>query len=392
MKEFATYAFAEVDMAKDRAEDEGFKVIDFGVGDPKDPLYEGAVEGLQRGAREHSTDGYPSYIGLRSYRVAAADWLATRFGVRADPESQVTATAGSKEAIFHFPFSVLDPGDAVLMPSIGYPPYKSGTIFAGCRPTFYRLAEERGFVPDVAEIEESVRRNGRTKLVWINFPNNPTTAVANERFFEEIIEVARKHQVVVASDEAYTEMYEREKPRSILEFTDDWSNIIVFQSLSKRSNATGLRVGFAVGGKEIVERYRGFRTQVDSGVPNAIQEAATAALADEDHVAKMRESYNAKRAVMAGALRRMGMRFWASSTFYIWLKVGSDSTGFSKRMLTLDKSGRRGINVTPGWMLALSDGAVGDSYVRLALVPSLEETKEAAEILEKHHGDERTSG
>ncbi len=384
MKEFMTYAFAEVDRARDEAQAKGFRIIDFGVGDPTDPLYKGAIKGLQIGAEKYARSGYPSYIGLRDFRVAASEWLERRFGVNADPETQITATAGSKEAIFHFPFSVLNQNDAVLMPSIGYPPYKAGTVFAGCKPVFYSLTEENNFLPQIDEIENVLEKNRKIRLVWINYPNNPTTVMASKDFYRSIIELAQKHNVIVASDEAYTEMYEKEKPHSILEFADDWSNIVVFQSLSKRSNATGLRVGFAVGGKKIINYYRKFRTQLDSGVANAIQEAAVYALRDEGHVAEMRQSYNAKRKVMKSALKSAGFKFWADATFYMWVKVRSGSVQFAKRMLTLDTARKRGINVTPGRMVSLANPADADPYVRLALVPSMEDTKLAAEMLKEY--------
>ncbi len=383
LKNFSTYAFAEVDKAKVDAKEAGFHIIDFGVGDPTDPLYEGAIHGLQEGAEAHATSGYPSYIGMPEFRKAASEWLAKRFGIRANPDTQVTSTAGSKEAIFHLPFAILNPGDAVLMPSVGYPPYKAGTVFAGGIPVYYELREENNFLPELGELENALRSNRRIRLIWINSPHNPTTTVADKKFFEGVIEIADKYGVAIASDEAYTEMYVNEKPHSVLEFTDNWDNIIAFHSLSKRSNATGLRIGFAVGGTEIMRHYRNLRTQIDSGVANAIQEAAIAAWKDEAHVEEMRRMYNERRGIIIGALKDAGIKYWADATFYIWAKTGN-SIEFAKRMLRLDSERKIGLNVTPGKILALNSTQSADNFVRFALVPSVEETKIAAEILRQN--------
>lgn len=289
LKQFMTYPFAEVDKAKDDARRNGVRILDFGVGDPTEPLFRGAVRGLQDGAEKHKSSGYPSYIGMPEFRQAAADWLSNRFGVNANPDTQITATAGSKEAVFHLPFAFINPGDSVLMPSIGYPPYKAGTVFAGGIPEFYQLKEENGFLPDISEITNILKRNHGIKMIWVNYPNNPTTATASASTFVDLVSLSDRYGVLIASDEAYTEMYTGQKPRSMLEFTDDWSKIIAIQSLSKRSNATGIRLGYAVGGTEAISYFRKLRTQVDSGVPNAIQEAGIAALRDEEHVKGMRE-------------------------------------------------------------------------------------------------------
>jgi LL-diaminopimelate aminotransferase len=384
LKKFSTYAFAEVEKARDEAQNRGFRIIDFGVGDPTEPLFEGAMIGLQRGARKHSRSGYPSHIGMRGFRQAASEWLGRRFGVRVNPETQVTSTAGSKEAVFHFPFAFINPGDCVLMPSIGYPPYKAGTVFAGGTPVYYKLQESNNFLPNLDEIESILEVNRSIKIIWINYPHNPTTVIADGRFFENLIELSQSYNVIIASDEAYTEIYAEEKPHSILEFTDDWSRLIVFQSLSKRSNATGLRVGFAVGGEEVIGHYRNLRTQIDSGVANSIQEAAICALRDEEHVGRMRELYNRKRSIMTAALGDIGLLYWSEATLYVWARTPESSLEFSNSLLRLDKDKKIGINTTPGSMLALNNEEDADRYVRFALVPTLEDTELAADLLRKY--------
>ena len=381
MKEFATYAFAEVDKAKEIAAKNGFRIIDFGVGDPTDPLYEGAIKGLQQGAKKHAESGYPSYIGMKEFREAAARWLKDRFNVNVDPATQITSTAGSKEGAFHFPFAFLNPKDCVLMPSIGYPPYKAGTVFAGGIPVYYEMREENNFLPDISELENILKKNKKIKIIWINSPQNPTTVVMPAKLFENVIKLAEKYNVIIASDEAYTEMFIKERPHSILEFSDDWKNIIAFHSLSKRSNATGIRIGFAVGGQEIIKNYRNLRTQVDSGVANAIQQAAIEAWKDEKHVAAMRKMYDERRDIITSALKNTGLKYWAEAAFYIWVKIPGSSVEFAKKMLQLDTKKKIGINVTPGKFLALNNAAYADKYVRLALVPSLKDTKMAAELV-----------
>lgn len=383
LKQFSTYAFAEVGKAVEESRKAGYNMIDFGVGDPTDPLYEGAVKELKAAAEKHISSGYPSYIGMSEFRQAATGWLNRRFAINANPETQITATAGSKEAIFHLPFALINPGDRVLMPSIGYPPYKSGTVFAGGVPVFYSLSEENNFLPDLNEIENTLDSEEKIKLLWINYPNNPTTVIAGKKVFEQIVELSNKHNIIVASDEAYSEMYVHDKPHSILEFSDDWSKLIVFQSLSKRSNATSLRVGFTVGGEGLIRHYRNFRTQLDSGIPHLIQEAAIAAWKDEKHVEQMRKTYSERRNMLVSTLRDIGIKCWAEATFYVWAKV-SDSVDFSKKLLTLDRESKTGISVTPGKYLSLDEAENANNYVRFALVPSIEKTKMAADLLRKH--------
>ena len=381
MKEFATYAFDEVDKAREVAGKNGFKIIDFGVGDPTDPLYDGAIKGLQQGAKKHAESGYPSYIGMKEFREAASQWLKNRFNVNVDPAAQITSTAGSKEGVFHFPFAFLNPGDAVLMPSIGYPPYKAGTVFAGGIPVYYEMTEENNFLPNINELENTLKQNKKIKIIWINSPQNPTTVVTPPKLFESFVELADKYNVIIASDEAYTEMFIKEKPHSILEYSNDWKNIIAFHSLSKRSNFTGIRIGFAVGGQEIIKNYRNLRTQVDSGVANAIQQAAIEAWKDEKHVADMRKMYDERRDIITSALKNAGLKYWAEAAFYIWVKINGSSMEFAKKMLQLDSKKKIGINVTPGKFLALNNAAYADKYVRFALVPSLQDTKLAAELI-----------
>jgi len=381
LKQFTTYAFYEIDRAKEEAVKRGFKIIDFGVGDPTEPLYEGAIKALQEGAVKHARSGYPSYIGMKALREKYSEWLKRRFNIYVDYDEQITITAGAKEAIFHFPLAFLNTGDYALIPSIGYPPYKTGTVFAGGIPVFYKLSEKNDFLPNVDEIEEKIKEFKKVKLIYLNYPNNPTSKVAGKKVYEEIIEIARDKDIIVASDECYSEIYFDEKPYSILNFSDDWSNLIVFNSLSKRSNATGLRVGFVFGGKEIIKYFRMLKMQIDSGIPNAIQEAAIAALDDERHVEENRKLYRTKRDILIKTLRSLDIKYYAESTFYVWAKLSNNSMETAKKILELDKERKIGINVTPSKMLCLDPNEDINTYARFALVPSVDDIKLACEIL-----------
>jgi|BEDMetMinimDraft_2_1075160.scaffolds.fasta_scaffold00073_21 Aspartate/tyrosine/aromatic aminotransferase len=384
LKQFTTYAFYEIDRAKEIAVKKGFKIIDFGVGDPTEPLYEGAIKALQEGAVKHARSGYPSYVGMKDLREKCSEWIKRRFNVYVDPEEQITITAGAKEAIFHFPMAFLNDGDEALIPSIGYPPYKAGTVFAGGRPVYYKLKEENDFLPDPEEIKKLIKENRNVKLIYLNYPNNPTSKLATRKIYEELVEISNEYDIILASDECYCEIYFDEKPISILNVTDDYKNIVVFNSLSKRSNATGLRVGFVYGDKEIIKYFRMLKMQIDSGIPNSIQEAAIAALSDEKHVEDNRELYRMKRDMLIKSLKELNIKYYAESTFYVWARLSENTMETSKNLLELDKEKRIGINVTPSKMLSLDPEETLNSYVRFALVPSVEDIELASELLLKN--------
>lgn len=396
-KQFQSYAFAAIDQARDKAKQKGYNVIDFGVGDPTDPLYEGSIKAIQEGAEIHKQSGYPSYIGMPKFRQAAADWMERRFGVKTDPDTQITSTIGSKEAVWVFPFAYINPGDKVLIPSIGYPPYKSGTVFAKGIPVYYDLKEENGFLPDFDEIEKTTLSNmsktNPVKIMWINSPHNPITIVYGKDTLEKAIELSDKYGFLLALDEAYSEMYREgdEKPLSTLQLTDNLINKIIFQSVSKRSNATGIRVGFAVGDENVIKNYRALRTQVDSGTPNCIQEGAIAAWKDETHVKAMREMYDKRRDIITTALKNAGLREpYAEATFYVWQPVpeGMTSADFTALLMQLSDKEKLGINTAPGSGLSLSgpigDRTPGEGFVRFALVPSEDDTRIAAQAIEAY--------
>jgi len=370
------YAFAEIDRTRDELERKGVDVIDFGVGDPTSP-----TPGLVRRACKEALDlrarsGYPSYQGSDEFRTGVSEWFEKRFGVSLDPGEEITATIGSKQSIFMLPLAYVDPGDVVLIPDPGYPPYTTGARARGGRCAYLPLVEENDFFPDLSDVSASTC--SKSKILWINYPNNPTTKVASKRFLREAVDFCLENDILLASDEAYSELYFGEKPASVLSVDGADEVSLVFNSLSKRSSMTGYRIGFAAGRKELLEPFKKVQTQVHSGAPTFIQDAATAALSDESHVERLRGEYKEKRDTLVGSLRKMGLRsIYSEATFYIWAAApeGYDSLQFSKELLS-----QAHINTVPGRALSQS-GRAGARFVRFALVPSLERTKEACERL-----------
>lgn len=370
------YAFAEVDRLVEELKAKGVSVLDFGVGDPRAPTPALVRERGRSAIDEHATSGYPSYVGSLAFRTACAGWIRRRFGVDLDPAKHVTATIGSKEAVFHLPLAFVDPGDVVVSPNPGYPPYTRGTLFAGGVNHTYPLRAESGFLPDLGAVPDPVW--AKTKMLWICYPNSPTGAVAPLSFFREAAAFCRERGILLVSDEAYSEMYfTPEAPHSALEA--GLENVLAVFSMSKRSNMTGWRVGFVAGDPDAVALFKKIKTNIDSGTPSFIQDAAAAALADESHVRTMREEYRAKRDVVCGAFRGIGLPDCTpASTMYVWQKgpPGMSAVEFAKRLLAPEIA----IVATPGtWLSSPQDGAdPGEGRVRLALVPTPEECEEAA--------------
>lgn len=373
------YAFAEVDRIVDDLRRSGAQVIDFGVGDPKAPTPALARDAAKAAIDVHATTGYPSYIGAASFRKACADWIGRRFGVTLDPARHLSATIGSKEAVFHLPLAFVDPGDFVVSPNPGYPPYTRGTTFAGGRNWVYPLRAERGFLPDLGAIPEDVL--ARTRVLWVCSPNSPTGSVAPLAFLREAAEFCRRRGILLASDEAYSELFfGDEPPHSALE--TGLANVLSVFSMSKRSNMTGWRVGFVAGDEEAVRLFRKLKTNIDSGTPTFLQDGSAAALGDEEHVTAMRREYRAKRDVLCGAFSRLGLPdSTPAATIYVWQRVpeGMTSVEFAKRLLDPAVA----IVVTPGtWLSTREEGFdPGEGFVRLALVPTPEECDEAARRL-----------
>jgi acetylornithine aminotransferase len=369
----ATYPFVRLnEVAADRRA-RGLEVIDLGMGDPREPTDHAIIQALRDGVRERM--GYPAAVGLPELREAVAGWVDRRFGVALDPDRHVIPTLGSKEAIYSFAQVVLDAPagrDTVVVTEPGYPVPGRGAAFTGARVIELPLREENGFLPDVDAVPDDVWR--RTAVTWLNSPNNPTGAVAPLSFLERLAGLARTHGFVLASDEAYSELWFDEPPPSALQL-DDLTGVVAFNTLSKRSSMTGFRSGFVAGDAELVAALKRFRPNVGTAPQEFVQRASVVAWGDEDHVARARAAYGRKRTQLLEVLERKGLRdAGGPATMYLWIAVpaGETSEGHAARLLD------HGVLVTPGSYL----GASGEGYVRYALVPTDDECARAAEILE----------
>jgi acetylornithine aminotransferase len=369
----ATYPFVRLNEAAADRRARGLEVIDLGMGDPREPTDHAIIQALRDGVRERM--GYPAAVGLPELREAVAGWVDRRFGVALDPDRHVIPTLGSKEAIYSFAQVVLDAPagrDTVVVTEPGYPVPGRGAAFTGARVIELPLREENGFLPDVDAVPDDVWR--RTAVTWLNSPNNPTGAVAPLSFLERLAGLARTHGFVLASDEAYSELWFDEPPPSALQL-DDLTGVVAFNTLSKRSSMTGFRSGFVAGGAELVAALKRFRPNVGTAPQEFVQRASVVAWGDEDHVARARAAYGRKRTQLLEVLERKGLRdAGGPATMYLWIAVpaGETSEGHAARLLD------HGVLVTPGSYL----GASGEGYVRYALVPTDDECARAAEILE----------
>jgi succinyldiaminopimelate transaminase len=369
-----TYPFVRLNEAAQRVRERGIEVLDFGMGDPREPTDPRIRQALVDGLRERM--GYPAAVGLPELREAIAAWAERRFGAALDPDTEVIPTLGSKEAIFTFALAVVDAEgarDTVAYTDPGYPVYERGALFAHARPLALPLREVHGFLPDLDAIDEETW--ARLAVFWINYPNNPTGATAPLSFYERLAARAREHGFVIASDEAYTELWFEEPPASALQLRDR-TNVVAFNTLSKRSSMTGYRSGFAAGDPALIEALKAFRPSVGTAPQEFVQRASVVAWGDEEHVVETRTRYGRKRALFLELFERAGIRVAGSeATMYIWAEVpaGETSEAFAERLL------ERGVLVAPGSYL----GAAGEGYFRVALVPSEEDCARAVELLER---------
>ena len=298
----ATYPFVRLNQAAAARRAEGLEVIDFGMGDPREPTDPRIIEALRNGVRERM--GYPAAVGLPELREAVAGWVASRFGASLDPEAHVIPTLGSKEAIFSFAHVVLDLAggkDTVVLTEPGYPVGVRGAQFAGARVVELPLLEERAFLPDLDAVPAETWQ--RTALFWVNYPNNPTGATAPLAFYERLAALAREHDFVLASDEAYSELWFDEAPASALQL-GDWTNLAAFNTLSKRSSMTGYRSGFVAGDPELIAALKQFRPSIGTAPQEFVQRASVVAWSDEEHVERARASYGGKRALFLDLFAR----------------------------------------------------------------------------------------
>ncbi len=372
LRKLPSYLFAELDEMKARKENEGVEVIDFGVGDPDLPTPEHVVREMQRAVEKVDNQKYPSYAGKIEFREAVANFYKRRKGVNVEPE-RIIALIGSKEGIAHLPLAFVENGDYVLYTEPGYPVYHSSAIFAGGIPYELPLKEENNYLPDFESIPENVAR--KAKILFLNYPNNPTTAVAEMDFIKEAVDFCVDNKIILAHDAAYSEIAFNYRPRSFLEYDRAFECVIEFGSLSKTYNMTGWRIGYALGNEEVVNGLLKVKTNVDSGIFNAIQDAAIAALNGDDSVIEHNnEIYRERRDALVDGLRKIGFDVVRpKATFYVWLRVGGSSIDFARKLLD-----ETGVLVTPG----VGFGKSGEGYVRFALTRDVSVIKEALERME----------
>jgi LL-diaminopimelate aminotransferase len=377
IKTLPPYLFAAIDEMKQKAIARGVDIINLGIGDPDLPTPAPIIQRMQQAVADPKHHQYPSYEGMLAFRQAVADWYRRRFKVSLDPASEVLALIGSKEGIGHVPLAFVDPGDVVLVPSPGYPVYPVGTSFAGGVSHAMPLRKQNGFLPDLKAIPTDVAR--RAKLMWINSPNNPTSVVADKEFFKRVVAFAQEHQIIVCHDAAYSEIYfDGRRPASFLEVDGAKDVGIEFHSLSKTFNMTGWRIGFAVGHKQILAGLGKVKSNLDSGVFQAVQEAGITALnADEQLTLGLRQTYQERRDLLIPGLQKLGLEVeMTRAAFYVWVTVPKGYTSASFTGHLLEKAG---IVTTPG----NGFGEPGEGYIRMTLTTPKERLAEAVERIKK---------
>ncbi len=376
MQKLAPYLFAELDRKKREAQARGLDVISLTIGDPDLPTPAAIVEEGQRALADPANHRYPAYAGGMPFRNAAARWLKRRYGVDLDAEKEIVALIGTKEGIFHLPFVLMDPGDVALVPDPGYPVYSIATRLIGGEVHWLPLREENGFLPDLSSIPGEVLAKAR--VLWVNYPNNPTAAVADEGFFRRAVGFCREHGLILAVDSAYSEIaFDDYRAPSALQLPGAKEVTIEFHSLSKTYSMCGWRVGFAAGNAEVVSALARLKSNMDSGVFGAIQQAARAAMETwPGHLSEVVDVYRRRRDALVEELRRGGLNPPnPRATFYVWLKVpGGDDQAFAGALVE-----KTGVLVAPG----SGFGPSGKGFVRLALTAPEDRLREAGRRMAK---------
>ena len=375
LDKLAPYPFVEISriIAEKRAA--GEEVVTFGIGDPDIPTPAHIIERLVQASYKAPNHRYPETDGLPDLRRAIAGWYERRFGVSLDPDTEVLPLIGAKEGIGHVALCFLDPGDVALVPDPAYPVYVAGTMFAGAESYRMALLEENGWLPDLDAIPDQVA--GDAKLMWLNYPNNPTAGVATTDYYQSVVDFARRHDIAVLHDAAYSEVvYDGYRAPSFMEVEGAKEVGIEFHSLSKCFNMTGWRVGMVVGNADMIKALFQIKANLDSGIPQAIQEMAIEALSGpQDAIMENNAIYQRRRDMLIEALIRLGLKVESpKACLYIWSRVpeGYTSAGFAQRLLE-----ELTIVVTPG----SSYGEHGEGYVRLSLTTPDDQVSKGVERL-----------
>jgi LL-diaminopimelate aminotransferase len=375
IKNLPPYLFAGIDKAKQEARARGVDVIDLSVGDPDLPTPDHIVQALKQAANDSSNHQYPSYEGKLAFRNAVADWYKKTFDIDLDPKNEVLTLIGSKEGIAHAPLAFINPGDVALVPDPAYPVYATATAFAGGEPAIMPLLRENGFLPDLDAIPADVAR--RAKIMFLNYPNNPIGATASEKFFGELVDYARDHNIIIMHDNPYSEIYyDGNRSLSILEIDGAEDVAVEFHSLSKTYNMTGWRIGSVVGNADVLAGIGKVKSNIDSGTFGAVQDAGIVALSSPKEVVdEIRKVYQQRIEILYKALKDIGLELEKPrATLYLWAWAGGSSIDYAAKLLE-----RTGIVATPG----LGFGKYGEGYMRFSITRETKRVEEAARRLEK---------
>ncbi|MEW5693400.1 MAG: LL-diaminopimelate aminotransferase [Candidatus Hydrogenedentota bacterium] len=376
LQKLPPYLFAEIDALKESVKKKGKDIISLGIGDPDGATPEHIIKSMAKAIRNPEHHHYPSYEGMEIYRKAVALWYKRRFNVDLDPQREILSLIGSKEGIAHIHIAFVNPGDIVLEPDPAYPVYHIGTVFTDGESYTVPLLEKNNFLPDLSSIPTDIAK--RAKLFFINYPNNPTGAKADLRFYNDVVRFAKDYNVIICADTAYSEIYDNEPPPSFLNAREARDVGVEFHSLSKTYNMTGWRIGFVCGNADIISGLGKVKTNVDSGVFQAVQEAAITALgSSKQSVKKIRQTFTKRRKLFKQGLDELGFRYFdTDTTFYIWVKVPGDIDSKTFAMRVLEETG---VVVTPG----IGFGRYGEGYFRVALTVKEQELKEALQRIKK---------
>ena len=361
MSRVPPYLFVQISRKIAEKKAQGVEVISFGIGDPDLPTPDYVIDALTEAAHDSPNHRYPESEGLPEFRESVADWYSRRFGVTLDSENEVVSLIGAKEGIGHVAFCFLDPGDVALVPDPGYPVYSMGTLFAGGENHFMPLTAENDWLPDIESIPDDIAQ--KSKLIWLNYPNNPTGAVATLEYFGRAVEFAKRYDIAVMHDACYTEVaYDGYRPPSFLQADGAMDVGVEFHSLSKSFNMTGWRIGMAVGNAEMIDALLTIKSNLDSGVPQAVQRMAIEALRRPvESVDDRNAVYQARRDRIVPVLEGMGMTVDPPQAgLYIWARVpnGYESAEFAERLLE-----DTDVLMIPGG----NYGPSGEGYVRLSI-------------------------
>jgi LL-diaminopimelate aminotransferase len=371
------YLFAEIDRKVSEARERGADIISFGVGDPDLPTAPHIVDALVAAARDPATHRYPAYTGMPAFRESIAAWYERRFGVKLDPTYEVQPLVGSKEGIFHLPVAFVDPGDVALVPDPGYPVYETGTILAHGEPVLLPLLEANEFKPDLTSIPPDVLDKAR--VLWLNYPSNPTAACVDIDLFAEAVELCRANDMLLAHDAAYTEItFDGYVAPSVLQVPGAMECAVEFHSLSKTFNMTGWRIGWVAGAPQAIEAVKRLKTNIDSGIFDAVQKAGIAALEGPvDFLERTVDTYRRRRDLLCDGLKSMGIVVEPPrGSIYLWVPVPEGHTSVSFTTYLLDEAD---LVVVPG----NGYGATGEGFVRFSLTLADDRLEEGVERLRR---------